>query len=316
MKKSFYYLFFLGCLIAVSSCKDIIEPSIKDRKVMPEAPGDQYQSNSYTVNFWWDNVEDALKYHLQIVTPDFNKIGSLIIDTLVKNNKFTMSLRPGTYQWRVRAENGSSQTAYSVARSFVIIPSSLNQQTPQLTAPANNLLTNQSSISMQWSALYGADKYQLEIDTNSFADENALIYNQTIPAQQYTFVMNKDKTYQWRVRAQNDTAKSQWSTINTFSYDHTPPVQVALASPANGDIISLPATLQWNNVATAVKYKLYVFKTDSTTVYNTSFPMVLNTNSYTLSSGVSGERVYWKVSAIDAAGNEGTASVQRSFVWR
>lgn len=314
--KNFYWLLFLGFISVISSCKDIIEPSIKDRKVALEAPGDQYQGSNYTVNFWWDEVEDALKYHLQVVTPDFNKIGSLVLDTLVKNNKFTVSLQPGNYQWRVRAENGSSQTAFSAARSFLIVSTSLSKQTPQLSSPVNNLLTNQPTVTLQWAALYGADKYQLEIDTNSFADENALIYNQAIAAQQYVFTIPKDKSYQWRVRAQNDTAKSQWSAINTFTYDHTPPPQVTLISPANGDMVSLPASLQWNNAAAAVKYKLYVFKADSITALNTNFPMLLNTNSYTLTTVVSGDRVYWKVSAIDAAGNEGIASSLRSFVWR
>ena len=308
------YLF--GWVIMITSCKDIIEPSIKNHKVSLEAPGNQYQSSSYAVNFWWDEVEDALKYHLQVVTPDFNQIDGLVLDTLVATNKFVINMQPGNYTWRVRAENGSSQTSYSATRSFMIKTSSLTQQTIQLIAPVNNLLTNQASVVLQWGTLYGADKYQLELDTNNFANENDLVYNQAMPGGQYTFVIPKDKTYQWRVRAQNDTSKSQWSNIYIFTYDHMPPAKVSLIAPTEGQLVNAPVSLQWNNTVTAVKYKLYVFKSDSTTVYGPGFPILLNSNSYTLATGSSGDRIYWKVSAIDAAGNEGASSVPRSFVWR
>jgi hypothetical protein len=40
----------------------------------------------------------------------------------------------------------------------------------------------------------------------------------------------------------------------------------------------------------------------------------LNTTSYTLTQGNFGERIYWKVSAMDGAGNESQSSIVRSFV--
>ena len=70
-------LFFAGmCLL--SSCGDIIEPSISKANVMLEAPSDHYQSTSYTINFWWNEVNNALSYHLQVVTPTFASPGSLV----------------------------------------------------------------------------------------------------------------------------------------------------------------------------------------------------------------------------------------------
>ena len=61
----------------LSSCDAIIEPSISKSTVQLEAPVDQYQTSSYTINFWWDQVDHALSYHLQIVTPSFAAPGSL-----------------------------------------------------------------------------------------------------------------------------------------------------------------------------------------------------------------------------------------------
>lgn len=304
----------IGIIFFASACKDIMEPSIKDRTVYLNAPGDNYKSTSYAISFWWGPVEDALTYHLQVVTPGFSNITSLALDTIVSGTKFTINLKPGEYQWHVRAVNGSTNTQFSAVKSFTVLNSSIKEQSVQLKSPTNNSLTNQTSTVFQWGDLYGANKYQLQIDTNNFANENALVYNQTIPGQQINYTFTKDQVYQWRVRAANDTAQAQWSTINVVTYDRTPPAAVTVTAPANSKVISLPVSLQWNSVATAAKYKLYAFKSDSTTTFNSSFPAIVNSTNYNFNTGSTGERVYWKVSAIDAAGNEGQVSVLRSFV--
>src|SRR5580698_2496000 len=100
--KTFLYLLLsLFTVQALTSCTDIIEPSISKYTVKLEAPTDQYISPSYTINFWWDQVANALTYHLQVVTPTFASPGSLVLDTVITGNKFSFSLSPGNYQWRV-----------------------------------------------------------------------------------------------------------------------------------------------------------------------------------------------------------------------
>lgn len=316
-KPSPYSKYLVLCIaLLFSACKAIIEPSIGDRKVIPLAPGDMTKSTSYAVTFWWEPVEDALSYNLQVVGPSFNSVSTLVTDTVIRSNKFTLNLKPGDYEWRVSALNGSSQTAYSRPRSFTVLLSSIKGQSVQLKSPSNNYLTNQNSVALEWNSLYGATKYTVQIDTNSFADESKLVYNQTIPGQQYTFTFPKDQVYQWRVRAENDTAKADWSVVNVMLYDHTPPGPVTIVAPTNNQMVNSPVSLQWSTVATAAKYKLYVFKSDSVTTYNNTFPAALTNTNYNFSGGVLGERVIWKVAAVDAAGNEGQATALRSFVLR
>jgi hypothetical protein len=314
LKRLYYILFvFLIGINLLSSCKEFIEPSIAKRQVQLDAPSDHYQSTKYTVNFWWDEVEDALSYRLQVVTPGFDSIGGLVLDTLVKGNKFAVTLDPGNYQWRVRAENGSSQTEYTTARTFTVEQSTLTNQILTLSSPANNTSTNQSAVIFKWNSLFGATKYQVEIDTNNFVNENALVYNQVIPGQQLSFSFPKDQVYAWRVRAENETEQSKWSNVSYVTYDKTPPGQVNLTAPNNSSIVGLPVSLNWSPLTGVSGYKLYVFKSDSTTLYNTSFPMTLNTTSYSFNQGITGDKIYWKVSAVDAVGNEGKPSELRSF---
>lgn len=306
-------LLFAGmCLL--SSCGDIIEPSISKSNVVLEAPSDHYQSTNYTINFWWDEVSNALSYHLQVVTPTFASPGSLVLDTIVKANKFSFNLNPGNYQWRVMAENGSSQTVFTTPKSFSVAATSIKQQSVQLMSPANNLITNQSAAIFQWGSLYGATQYRFEIDTNNFVNESAVISNQVVPGQQINFTFPKDQVYQWRVRAENDTAQSLWSAINTVTYDHTPPSAVTLIAPTSGQTIPLPVSLQWASSLSAVKYKVYVFKSDSVSIYNANFPVQVSTTSYIFTLGNSGDKVYWQVTALDAAGNESQLGALRSFV--
>jgi hypothetical protein len=314
MKINLYLLSAAAALLFLGSCKDIIQPDIGKKQVNLLAPGDLYKSKSYTVNFWWDEVADASAYRLQIVSPSFDSIGALIADTLIKSNKFAFNLEPGSYQWRVRAENNGSQGIFSAPRAFSVLPSSIKQQAVQLSDPAGNALVNNPTVTFRWGTLYGATQYRLQIDTNNFADTARLLYNKAFPVQEAEFSLPKDQQYQWRVRAENDTAQSKWSAARVLRYDHTPPGQVTLTAPADAKVLPLPVALQWNAVTGASRYKLYVLKSDSTSAYSPAFPMLLNTNSYNFNLGSSGDRIYWKVSALDAAGNEGQVSKLQSFV--
>jgi hypothetical protein len=314
--RPFFYLrlFLFATSASLFSCDDIIEPSISKQQVTLEAPANYYQSTSYTINFWWDAVDHALSYHLQVVSQSFTSPGGLILDTVVTTYKFSSTLTPGKYQWRVMAENGSTQTAWSAPRTFTIGAGSIKNQAAQLTSPANNLLTNVSPYTFQWGSLYGATAYLFEIDTNNFVNGSAIVSSQLIPGQQISFAFPKSQTYQWRVRAQNDTAQAQWSPVYSVTYDNIPPGQATLVAPVNAATVSLPVTLQWNAVATAVKYELYVYQSDGVTLYSSSFPMSLTSTSYSFNLGSSGNTIYWMVTAVDAAGNESPASVLDNFI--
>lgn len=298
----------------VSSCKDFIEPSLEKRQVTLLAPADQYESVKYQVGFWWEPVTDALYYRLQIVTPNFNAAGSLIADTLLTAvNKFSLSLDPGIYQWRVRAENGSSHSSYSTA-GFIVHESSVEQQKVTLSLPGNNYLSNQAGVQLKWNTLFGADEYRLQIDTGSFGDETKMVYNSTLSAPAYAFTFPKDGLFKWRVRAENATVQSRWSDTFNMTYDSTPPGKVTIVAPSNGATLSKPVNLQWTSVATAKKYKLYVFKSDRSSAFSTAFPVLINGTSYSFNQGESGEKLYWRVSALDEAGNEGPLSEEMNFI--
>ncbi|WP_345954247.1 hypothetical protein [Mucilaginibacter sp. PAMB04168] len=307
---------FISLLLSLSSlsgCKDFIDPDITDSELQLQAPADQFQSKSYTIGFWWEEVDDALTYRLQVVTPGFDSPAGLVADTLVKGHTFSLNLSPGEYAWRMRAENGSTRTTWSASREFSVLFSSIKQQKVPLAAPANNAQTTTGNTTFRWGSLYGAIQYRLQVDTNNFSSNGKVVYEQVTPALQSSFTLPKDQNYQWRVRAENDTAQAQWSAVHVLSYDHTPPAIVGLTAPQANQTVSLPVSLQWNASATATQYKLYVYRSDMVTPYSNTFPLLLNTRTYSFNTGTFGEQVYWTVTAIDAAGNESTSAPLRSF---
>lgn len=302
MKKTTAVLMFL--LASLFSCKEFIEPSLENKQMSSIAPADGTETNSYQLTFWWDSQPDALRYRLQVASPTFEKAEKIILDTLVKTDKFIYTLEPGDYQWRVRAENGSSSTAF-VTKSFKVHPSKLSDQAVQLTNPSAQTYTNVATLMCQWLKLFGATSYRIQVDKNNFIDENNLTLNVLTDNLSYQYTFAQDGNYQLRVRAENATENSKWSAVKLITYDVTPPSQVILNSPANGQALSKPLSLAWTIVNDAVQYELGVYKSDMVTPYNNAFPLLATNNSYQFNVGNSGETLSWRVRAIDRAGNKG-----------
>lgn len=302
---------FATLCVALYSCSEFIEKDLSDNKVFLTSPSDSLETNKYNQTFWWEPIDNA-SYRLQIASPSFDSIAELVLDTLVKSNKFIYTLEPGEYEWRVRAENSTSQGIYT-SRKLTIHLSSIATQKIQLKSPGTGFITNRKDITYSWHGLFGTNVYRLQIDTNNFSDENALVFNSTTPNLEFTVPLTVDKLYQWRVRAENDTDLSKWSPIQTLTLDATPPAKVILSSPSTSQVVSKPVMLQWSSVAGAVKYQLIIYKSDGVTIYNSTFPINLSATNYSFNEGDFNETIYWKVRAIDAAGNIGAYSDVRSF---
>src|SRR6185369_6148207 len=85
------------------SCDDFIEKDISKKNVMILSPPDGYVTNSLTQTFWWQEIDGAEQYNLQVVRPNFSSVQQLVLDTTTSGNKFNYSFLPGIYQWRIRA---------------------------------------------------------------------------------------------------------------------------------------------------------------------------------------------------------------------
>ncbi len=317
LKKVFFNICWISAMLPMflGSCKDIIEPDLKNQTVNLLSPVNNYNSQSVNITFWWDEVKYATNYHLQVVKPSFNAIQALLLDTNIVSNKFTYTFASGTYQWRVRAENGSSQTAF-VTRSFSV-DSTLNLagQSITLLSPADNYISKDYKQQFKWLLLSSADDYRFEILSGT-----SIIYtNATYTKDTITYTFTGDGTYTWRVKGQNVQSSTLFTT-RTITVDGTAPTIPALLSPNDQDSTTFSIgtktkasiNLSWDRVVANSGSAI----TDSVLVYQvpaTSEFISTTTTSTSYSDSLPTGQYYWKVRSYDAAGNKSDYSVVRSF---
>jgi hypothetical protein len=103
----------LVVLLLVGGCSIIFEEDLSEEIVYVNMPVDGTISPDTTQLFWWDIVEGALGYNLQIVAGSFADPQFLVVDTNSTGDKFMFDLLPGTYEWRINGWNNYSETSYS-----------------------------------------------------------------------------------------------------------------------------------------------------------------------------------------------------------
>lgn len=295
-------------LIIVStffSCDDFIEPNIDNKIISLISPPDTFRSSSVTQTFWWNELDGAENYNLQIVKGTFSYVQLFILDTTVVTNKFQYSLSPGTYQWRVRGENNGGNTTYSTRTLTIDSTLDLSLQTVLLIAPVENFTTNQTSITFDWQSLYNADEYRLQIiDTTNSTTVVDVIQSGTT----YSYIL-PEGGYIWQVRAQNSVSISPFSS-RKLNVDLTAPSVPILVSPINNAMLTLGSndSLTWQADASSFADSLFI-DTDST--FSNPSKIYSNTTYYTLIQ--SAGTYFWKVKSMDSAGNQSDFSAYRKF---
>jgi len=312
MKKLFKYLYYLSLtMIFLPSCKDIIEDDLEGKNVVLTAPKDCLKTEALTQVFWWEEVEGALKYNFQIVSPSFTNVQELVIDSNTIKTQYQFTLHPGTYQWRVRAFNGSSTTLYTTYNLIIDSTANLSSQQVVLITPTNGFATTQTSLTFKWYELYNANDYRFELHSPDW--EGELVYNpEIIDGTELTLTLTEG-SYMWGVQAQNSSSSSMFTT-RSLIIDLTNPSTPQLISPANADTITDSSiNFSWtrgSNSGSSISDSLYV--ASDSTFTNLKLNTYLTDTTYTWTSAVTGT-YFWKVKSIDAAGNKSAFSSKYKF---
>ncbi|MBI2968491.1 MAG: hypothetical protein HYY40_11865 [Bacteroidetes bacterium] len=291
-----------GMLLLWFSCtRDFVVPDLENKTVTVIAPPDSFITTTVTLTFWWDEIRDAEKYNIQIVSPSFSSVQYLLVDSNLATNKFTYTLNPGTYGWRIKGFNSASSTAYTTYFLTIDSTSDLSSQVIVLASPANNYTTKNMNITFRWNTLYNASDYRFEIATPDFNGTQVISpVITTADSAQHTFT--SEGNYEWRVRGENTSSVTPY-TVYSLDIDTARPNAPVLVSPANNTILTdSVVTFYWDRgtvSGSAIQDTLFVYSdslmaTVAIEAYtsNTSF-------SDTLSAG----KYFWRVRSVDAAGN-------------
>ncbi len=228
------------------------------------------------------------------------------------------SLADGMYFWKVRAVDGtgiasgwSSSWAFKLANTVPSVPVHLS--------PGNWVKVN-SSTSLDWSDVSDPEgvAYELRLYDSSWA----LLTSETGLASSgfalTSFGALADGTYFWKVKAMDGAGiASDWSTSWAFRLDNTLPAVPALVSPGDEATVSNSATLDWSDVtdASGMRYQVQVDDNSdfASPLLDTSS---LTASAYTMGPGetLPAGTYYWRVRALDGAGNASAWTSAWSFV--
>ncbi len=296
-----------GCILA--SCSDVFEDNIEEETVTILSPGNNTTVNTLSPYLWWEEVEGAFQYRIQVVTPAFGSNQQFIEEVITEANRIQLSLSPGEYQWRVRAENGSSETNYTIATFIVDSSISITDQEVIINSPENDFHTNEPTVTLDWSPISIAEDYTLEIGSPNI---NTIVLTTTLSTTSYVFEFPAEGMYEWQVRANSDDGNTEF-TKQILIYDTTKPTTPTITAPATGDSIetNTPVTLTWSSDEDVLEDLIYIYNPDSLTTV-TSYPIAESDQSHTF-NGLSGEKYFWRVQSVDEAGNKSELSEYRFF---
>jgi hypothetical protein len=295
-------------VLCLYGCTDIIEPNISREKVKLLAPVDSLVTLYSTQTFWWEPVKNANLYSLQIVSPTFDYIERLIIDTVVEANQFSISLFPGQYQWQVKAYNYSYTTEYTTNTLFVDSTLDLSQQVVVLVSPINNDTNNVSHIELRWEDLYNANKYIFVVENQ----EGTVSYDTIIT--NTNFIDNvTDGSYKWKVKAFNSYSETVFFQRNFFHYTYIPEAPI-LILPANDDEFTTSETIKfsWRRdqvTIPSIKDSIYIANDSLFSDFIVKDLLVFPLFEIAFEEGV----YYWRVKSIDKAGNKSVYSETRKL---
>jgi len=299
-------------LIGIYSCEDVFEKNLDKRDLSVLSPPLDFQTSQNQITFWWEQIKGANHYNIQLVDSNFDYIKEIIVDTNVTGEKVTISIfRPGTYMWRMRAENNTSATPYIIGSLTIDSTDELTEVSILGLSPSNGLITSNIQQTFKWIPHFAVDQYRVEIAKPDFSNNGNIqeVYFTVLDSQQHTF--SEDGRYEWRVRAENfnNGTMTDFST-RVITIDTKAPDAPTLSSPKNNDSISLPVTLAWSVDTSSVNDSLFIYNDSLQTLIT---KIEIENTSYSFPGNPNDSTFYWRVKSIDAAGNISNFSSSRKF---
>jgi len=174
----------------------------------------------------WETMDGATSYEWQVdFDNNFSSIPSGFEGSTSASSAHLPALDPATtYYWRVRA-SAPILSPWSPKRSFT---TSLDTEVVALKpeVPAAGAIGVSLRPVFQWTAVVGADAYELLVSPDAGFDNPAIVrindYALSTNAWQCDVSLDYDTTYYWKVRATTESTKSAWSSSSIFTTESPP----------------------------------------------------------------------------------------------
>ena len=310
----------LGYYDTASARAFLVDTSVDQVSVTSPSAG--YETTNASVAVTWSAVTDSVGIDSYVVeaskTSSFGILTFADTVDVARTSDTITSLYNDTYYFRVRAiDNLGNIGANSSARGFIVDTSA--GQVSAVSPSAGHETTN-ASVVVVWSALadsLGIDSYVVEASKESAF--GSLVFADTVAGARTSDTLTgiDNDTFYWRVRGIDHVGNiGANSSARGFVVDTTAG-QVVLVSPIDGVSVSdSRPPLMWTALTDSVGIDTYLIELSPTASFaaltfadTVSGSKTSDTPASTLANGT----YYWRVRAIDHAGNHGAASDTFSF---
>lgn len=281
--------------------------------VSPLIPQDFLLTNANVIGFGWTSGSGWSRYHLEIRSNSIS--GKLVFSATnitLQNHSFG-TFNDGSYVWRVRAFKGVTSTwqPWSAVRNFAVDTS--GPTTPAHVSPMHGSFSRTVAPRLEWSAssdVSGIAGYDVEIGMRSTNLGALLSFD--VPG---AWALSQG-SQTWRVRSRDSLGNpGAWSSGRTFVIDSLAPAPVSLTLPLNGILVeSSTAHLSWTAATDTVSgVSNYLIQWANNPAFISANQSKTNTPGKILNGLSSFETNWWRVRAVDRAGNTNAWSSVWSF---
>jgi hypothetical protein len=293
----------LTFVLLLSSCSDIIEEDLDGFGVVLLTPPADHTSLVNQVEFRWEEVPNATSYRIQVSSPNFNSAVLFVLDSNTTATTHVLTLSPGEYQWRVRAENANSHTDWYTRSLTVTSSETLTGQVPVLISPVNGFISDTGMLTFEWDTLPFTVDHRFELRAD---DQNGAVLQAMItPESELTLTSLADGHFAWGVQAQNDVPSTSGFAYRLFTVDATSPTAPVQLLPAAGATVpEAPFTFLWQS-----GQDVLTDTEDSLFVRNSLLQLVREVGgvSGTFADSLGAGTYTWTVKTMDEAGNTTSA---------
>ena len=248
----------------------------------------------------WNAVSGATSYKVYRAT---SKSGTYsLLGTVTTTSYTNTGAKAGTtYYYRVKACNDAGLSPYSN-----IVSGKVKSVTPKPSAPVVKIGNSASSGKpmLTWNAVSGATSYKVYRATSQNGTYSLL---GTTTATSYTNTGAKaGMTYYYKVKAVNSAGESAYSNVVSGKVKSVTPKPAAPVVKIGNSASSGKPMLTWNAVSGATSYKVY-----RATSQNGTYSLLgtVTATSYTNTGAKAGVTYYYKVKAVNSAGESAFSNV-------
>lgn len=299
-----------------TSCDAIFEDDISSDDLELISPADDAVSVVQTQTFEWEELDEANEYRFQLITPTFSNPSDLLLDSTLTGTSIVQSLTPGTYQWRVKGINSSSETAYTIRTLTIENSNGLGNQVVVALSPATNTFTSEETVVFDWVELDQAESYLIRFEEDDEGMPGALLSIEGATSSGVEIALNEG-TFWWKVAGEDGSStNSQYSASRKLVVDRTIPSEPNLSEPGEGEIVFTSSYIFLWDSGSDEHFSHYVFELSS----NENFVNIDETQQVVESEALvdfteflSGT-YYWRIRSLDLAGNENVSQTSSFFL--